>query len=467
MYMKFENGLFIFHRDFRITDNIGLLEACSQCKHVYTCFIFTPEQVGKTNDYRSDNAIQFMIESLEDLRKSIQSKNGELIILYGKHKKSISELVTMLEIDCVIFNKDYSPYAIQRDNEIVEYCDKRQIKCLQTADYYLYEPGSVLNGSGGYYKKFTPFYEQVLKLEIKKPIKRTISNLSKTTLEIDNSITLRYAFSKFTHNNDTIAVNGGRKQAKQILTRSLVAQANYTNEHDYLFHPTSGLSAPIKFGCISVREVYDAFKSKFGAKSDIIRQLIWREFYAHVLYGYPDVLGQSYQPSYRKIKWRNSERDLHAWKNGETGFPVVDACMRQLNETGYMHNRGRMIVANFLVKTLLLDWRLGERYFAQKLVDYDPASNNGNWQAISGTGVDMKPYFRDMNPWIQSAKFDKDCVYIKKWVPELANVEPRDIHKWYIMCNDTKYHKTRYYTPIVDYDEQKKKMLELYTHLRI
>jgi deoxyribodipyrimidine photo-lyase len=460
--MKYQNGLFIFHRDFRITDNIGLLEASSQCKRVYTCFIFTPEQVGKSNDYRSDNAIQFMIESLEDLRKSIQSKNGELIILHGDHKKSVAELAKTLNINCVFFNKDYSPYAVERDNEIIEYCERHEIKCLPQSDYYLYEPGTVLNGSGGYYKKFTPFYEQVLKIEIKKPIKRTISNLSKTTLEIENSIILRDAFSKFTHNNDTIAVNGGRQRAKQMLARSLITQSNYSNEHDFLFNPTSGLSAPIKFGCISVREVYDAFKQKFGAKSDIIRQLIWREFYAHILYGYPDVLGQSYQPSYRKIKWRTSERDFHAWKNGETGFPVVDACMRQLNDTGYMHNRGRMIVANFLVKTLLLDWRLGERYFAQKLVDYDPASNNGNWQGISGTGVDLKPYFRDMNPWIQSAKFDKDCVYIKKWVPELANVEPRDIHKWYIMCNDTKYHKTRYYTPIVDYDEQKKKMLELY-----
>jgi deoxyribodipyrimidine photo-lyase len=460
--MKYQNGLFIFHRDLRITDNIGLLEASSQCKRVYTCFVFTPEQVGKSNHYRSDNAIQFMIESLEDLRKSIQSKNGELIILNGEHKKCIANAINTLNINCVFFNKDYSPYAVQRDNEIIEYCNRHEINCVPQSDYYLYEPGTVLNGSGGYYKKFTPFYEEALKIEIKKPNKRTIANLSKTTLEIDNSITLRDAFSKFTHNNDTIAVNGGRYRAKQMLTRSLITQAKYSSERDFLFNPTSGLSAPIKFGCISVREVYDAFKQKFGKNSDIIRQLIWREFYAHVLYGYPDVLGQSYQPSYRKIRWSTSERDFHAWKNGETGFPVVDACMRQLNETGYMHNRGRMIVANFLVKTLLLDWRLGERYFAQKLVDYDPASNNGNWQGISGTGVDMKPYFRDMNPWIQSAKYDKDCVYIKKWVPELANVEPRDIHKWYIMCNDTKYHKTRYYTPIVDYDEQKKKMLELY-----
>jgi deoxyribodipyrimidine photo-lyase len=460
--MKYQNGLFIFHRDLRIPDNIGLIEASSQCKHIYTCFIFTPEQVGKTNHYRSNNAIQFMIESLEDLRKSIESKNGELMLFYGEHKKSIVDLVKTLKIDCIFFNKDYSPYAIERDNEIIEYCNKHEIKCNPCCDYYLYEPGTVLTGNGSYYKKFTPFYEEVLKMDVEKPNKRTITNFAKTTISFDNTITLQNAFSRFTHKNENILVNGGREHAKKILSRSLITQTKYSNERDYLFHRTSELSAPIKFGCISVREVYDAFKNKFGEKSDIIRQLIWREFYAHVLYGYPDVIGQSYQPSYRKIKWRTSERDFHAWKNGETGFPVVDACMRQLNKTGYMHNRGRMIVANFLIKTLLLDWRIGELYFAQKLVDYDPASNNGNWQGISGTGVDMKPYYRDMNPWIQSYKFDKDCVYIKRWVPELANVEPRDIHKWNIMCNDTKYHNIRYYTPIVDYDEQKKKMLELY-----
>jgi deoxyribodipyrimidine photo-lyase len=460
--MKYQNGLFIFHRDFRITDNVGLLEATSHCKRIYTCFIFTPEQVGKSNNYRSDNAIQFMIESLEDLRKSIQSKNGELITLYGQHKKSVAELVNRLEIDCVFFNKDYSPYAIERDNEIIEYCKRHQINCLPQSDYYLYEPGTVLNGSGGFYKKFTPFYEQVLKIEIKKPNKRTITNLSKTTLEIENSITLRDAFSKFTHNNDTIAINGGRYHSKQMLTRSLITQSKYSNEHDFLFNPTSGLSAPIKFGCISVREVYDAFKQKFGKNSDIIRQLIWREFYAHVLYGYPDVLGQSYQPSYRKIRWGTSEMDFHAWKNGETGFPVVDACMRQLNATGWMHNRGRLIASSFLVKTLLIDWRFGEQYFAKHLVDYDVASNNGNWQWISGTGVDSMPYFRVFNPWTQSEKFDADGIYIKKWVPELKNVDPKDLHNWNESCFLQKYERIRYTKPIVDFDEQRKRFLELY-----
>jgi deoxyribodipyrimidine photo-lyase len=162
------------------------------------------------------------------------------------------------------------------------------------------------------------------------------------------------------------------------------------------------------------------------------------------------------------LKWENKRAQFEKWKAGNTGFPLVDACMRQLNTTGYMHNRGRMTVASFLIKTLLIDWRWGEQYFARQLTDYDLASNNGNWQGISGTGVDMKPYFRDMNPWIQSVKYDKNAEYIKKWVPELENVEPGHIHKWYEQHMNPVYKNIKYHEPIVDYDLQKKKMLSMY-----
>jgi deoxyribodipyrimidine photo-lyase len=260
-------------------------------------------------------------------------------------------------------------------------------------------------------------------------------------------------------------VEGGRKNALFMLRRALSTQSDYDNTRDFLKNSTTGLSAAIKFGCISIREMYHAFFAKYGRKNGLIRELIWREFFAHVLHNFPEVLSGSYQPRYKRIGWRTGSRataDLKAWKEGRTGFPVVDACMRQLNTTGYMHNRGRMIVANFLIKTLLIDWRMGEQYFAQKLTDYDPASNNGNWQGISGTGVDMKPYFRDMNPWIQSAKFDAGAEYIKRWVPELADVTPRDIHKWYISHKLETYNGVKYGEPIVDYDEQKQKMLVMY-----
>jgi deoxyribodipyrimidine photo-lyase len=275
-------------------------------------------------------------------------------------------------------------------------------------------------------------------------------------------IKLDEAFTRFTKNNPNILVHGGRMNGLKLLKQALLKQKDYGKDRDYLFYNTTHLSAYIKFGCVSVREVYHSFSQEFGKKSAIIKELFWREFFVNILYCYPEVIGKSYIEKYRKIKWNKSISLFELWKEGKTGFPVVDAGMRELNTTGYMHNRVRMIVASFLVKVLLLDWRLGEKYFSQKLTDYDIASNNGNWQSISSTGADMKPYFRDMNPWIQSQKFDVNTEYIKKWIPELKDVLPKDIHKWYNTYELEKYKDISYPKPIVVYEDQKKKMLELY-----
>ena len=202
-----------------------------------------------------------------------------------------------------------------------------------------------------------------------------------------------------------------------------------------------------------------AVRNKYGLKCGLLRELVWRDFFAHILNGFPEVMRGSF--AYKNIRWSENRDHFSRWKQGKTGFPMVDACMRQLNATGYMHNRGRMLVATFLCKTLLIDWRWGERYFAQKLTDYDPASNNGNWQSISSTGVDRKPYFRDMSPWIQMQKFDRDAEYIKEWVPELCEVDTRDIMNW--DTAHTKYPANLYFKPIVDYSEQKAKMMEMYS----
>ena len=268
---------------------------------------------------------------------------------------------------------------------------------------------------------------------------------------------LQDAIKNFVKNvNQDILVHGGRKSGLQRLRIAKTTQKNYGKTRDFFDKNTSHLSAYIKFGCVSIREVYH----EFSHIESFINELTWREFFAHVLDAYPEVVGQSYQKKFRKIKWSRNKTHFEKWKQGNTGVPIVDACMRELNSTGYMHNRGRMAVASFLIKTLLIDWRWGEKYFAQQLTDYDVASNNGNWQGISGTGVDMKPYFRDMNPWIQSAKFDKDAKYIKKWVPELENVPSRDIHKWYETVDN---HKTiSYPKPIVDYFAQKDEMMKMY-----
>jgi len=457
-------GLFIFRRDLRIVDNVGLMAACAACKRVYTCFIFTPEQVGAGNKFRSQNAVDFMMESLESLAGEIRSVGGELIFMHGKNRDVVRELVETLGINALFFNRDYSPYAVKRDEEIDKWCQSAGIECHSYADYYLHEPGTIHNGTGGYYKKFTPFYRHVLHLPIEKVAKGGVKGLVKNgSISLKTRLSFSEALAKYSSGSEgSRIVVGGREAALERLESGLRSQAHYDATRDFLKNETTGLSAHIKFGCVSIREVYWAFHRKYGVDFGLIRELIWREFFAHILYAFPEVLADSYQPKFRRIEWMGESTHFAKWCKGETGFPVVDACMRQLNTTGYMHNRGRMIVATFLVKTLLLDWHLGERYFAQKLTDYDPASNNGNWQGISGTGVDMKPFFRDMNPWIQSAKFDSDATFIKKWVPELSEVAPRDIHKWSTSCDLSKYTDVKYPKPLVDYDTQKIKMLEMY-----
>lgn len=453
-----KNGLFIFHRDLRIIDNIGLIQASKACDHLYCCFIFTPDQVGKSNAYRSQNAIDFMIESLEELSGDLGNK---LLVFYGSQMSVLSKIVPDLQIDGIYFNRDYSPYAVARDEETVEFCHKKSIACEMFADYYLFEPGTVHTGSGGYYKKFTPFYDAVVHRKVDKPIRRKLTNIAANSNRSLTELSLDTMRKRFTKTNPNVLVHGGRTNGLNLLKQAIQKQSHYDDQRDHFIYSTSFLSAAIKFGCVSIREVYHGFLEK--KMHGIIRELIWREFFAHVLYAYPEVLIGSYQPKYKHLNWRTSAVDLDKWKRGDTGFPIVDACMRQMNATGYMHNRGRMVVASFLIKVLLLDWRLGEQYFAQCLTDYDPASNNGNWQGISGTGVDMKPYFRDMNPWIQSAKYDKDAEFIRKWVPELESVSAKDIHRWNVVYLEQQKKDIHYPGPMVDYAEQKEKMLVLYS----
>ena len=455
-------GLFLFHRDFRIPDNIALNNAGFVCNKLYTCFIFTPEQVTN-NKYKSDNSVQFMIESLNDLAVDIKKNSGELLCFYGTQTIILKHLIEELKITHLFFNDDYSPYAIHRDNEAKQLCNKLQIECQTYPDYYLYEPGTVLvESSKNAYKKYTPFYNAVLNNRVSKPMNVTSFPFSISSKKLKYKITLRDAMKQFVKVNDNILVRGGRIYAQEKLENALLKQRDYESTRDFFTTKTTHLSAYIKFGCVSIREVYHEFKKKFGLNHGLIRELIWREFFAHVLYCYPEVVGKSYQTKFRSLNWSHSKVNIEKWKTGMTGFPLVDACMREMNTTGYMHNRGRMTTASFLIKTLLIDWRVGEQYFAQQLTDYDIASNNGNWQGISGTGVDMKPYFRDMNPWIQSYKFDINAEYIKKWVPELEKVDASDIHNWNETYNNTKYKDVNYPKPIVDYSKQKEKMLEMY-----
>jgi deoxyribodipyrimidine photo-lyase len=453
---NYEYGIFLFHRDLRIQDNIGLIQTIKKCKSIYAVFIFTPEQVGSSNPYKSNNSVQFMIESLQDLNEQTHKK---LNVFYGNTNKVMKECIKKWNIQYVCFNKDYTPYAIERDDSLFQLCEEMNVKCEMTLDYYMYEPGSIHNSTRQTYQKFTPYYNTVKSIKPKLP--QLVHPPSFVSSNIPNySISLQEAMTKFTKLNIHILSHGGRSAGLKVLDSALKTQKHYSKTRDILSIHTSLLSPYIKFGCVSIREVFHKFRSI----KDLIRQLIWREFYINILYSHPHVLGHAMKPNYNKIRWRTNARYLHAWKTGNTGFPIVDAGMRQLNTTGYMNNRARLIVASFLTKTLLIDWREGEQYFAQKLVDYDPASNNGNWQWIASTGADSQPYFRIFNPYNQSAEVDEDAIYIKTWIPELRNVPAKEIHNW------DKYHseyksKIHYPGPIVDYSLQKEKAIEMYSSI--
>lgn len=452
----FENGLFIFRRDLRIQDNIGLNLAMEKCKTVYPIFIFTPEQVTDKNKFKSDNSIQFMIESLDDLRENIKKNGGELNCYYGENDTIVKKLIKKWNIDAVFFNWDITPYAKKRDKSIHKLCKSLNIDCITAQDYYLYEPGTIKSGSDEPYIKFTPYYNKVLPQTVLKPVYLRKYKFAKV---YDGDITLTEAYLKYTAPNPDILVNGGREYGEKIIN-NISSFKSYGKIRNDLDTHTTLLSAYLKFGNISVRETYEKMKSKLGLKSDLLRQLIWREFYAQLLFSNPQVLGNPLKEKYSKIVWNTNISQLNAWKKGMTGYPIVDAGMREMNETGYMHNRARLITASFLIKTLLINWAQGEKYFAQKLTDYDPASNNGNWQWVASTGADSQPYFRIFNPWSQSEKHDPDAEYIKKWIPELESVPAKSIHDW---DNEfDKFKNIKYPRPIVVYEDQRKKALAMY-----
>lgn len=451
-----ENGLFIFRRDLRIIDNNGLNFLSELCNNIYTIFIFTPEQVGSGNKYKSDNAVQFMVQGLQDLASEIRKNGGHLYTFYGHNEKVIADCIKAWDINIVAFNLDITPYARIRDDKIVKMCQRMKVFVTYTPDYYLCEPGSVLNGSGEVYQKFTPFYENARKKKVEKPITNKI-HFKSSEAHIPNKITLDLAMKKFVgEENVNILVHGGRVNALKQIKIAAKNIKHYAQSRDELSKPTSQLSAYIKFGNISIREVFYAFRSNHS----FIRQLYWREFYSGILYEFPHVLGHALKPKYDKIRWYHNEGWFDAWCKGETGFPIVDAGMRQLNTTGYMVNRARLITMSFLIKTMLIDYRLGEKYFATKLTDYDPASNNGNTQWIMGGGADSQQYMRIFNPFTQTKDHDGDCKYIKTWIPELNDVDNKIILNWeteWVNHKDIKYPK-----PILDYSEQRKKALEMY-----
>lgn len=497
----------IFRRDYRLEDNTTLIEACKTHDIVLPIFIFTKTQIDKKlNPYRSDNCVQFLCESLKDLDSQLQSisssktNKSNLTILYADDKKDSTTneygildtlIKTIPHVKTVSFNMDYTYYSKTRDEKIKKLCDSNNITCLSLDDICLNPIGTVVIASGKPYSKFTPFWKASASKEIKKVVSNKYVNYYNPHTTHSSHASITSALKKLTKHilhiddimkpnglimggiNTHIPEHGGRENGLHILN-TIKQWSDYNDDRDMLSYKTTHLSPFNKFGCVSIREVYWAMLNKLGKDGEfgLIRQLFWRDFFYNLSYYYPEAVykEKALNPKYRQIVWpsdKTSMEHFNTWCKGETGYPIVDACMRELNTTGYMHNRGRLITANFLCRLLHIDWKLGENYFASKLYDYDPAQNNFGWQ-VSGansSGTTSRPLSQTiMNPWIQSAKHDTDALYIKKWCPELEKVKASHLHKWYVSYKDYELGagKVNYYPPMIDYTIEKEKNLKMY-----
>lgn len=427
MKKAYSLSLHIFRRDLRLEDNTALIEALKQSDSVIPCFIFDERQLGN-NSYKGSNSIQFMINSLDELNNSLHEKNSQLYFFYGISENIINLLINKLPIEAIFHNRDYTPFSKQRDNGIEDLCKQHNISYHCYADALLHEPEEIIKSNGKPYTVFTPAFRYAQSLPVSKPIKNNYHCYYNKPISITDNrllITLRDI------QNPNLFIKGGRKEALQLL-KHITDLSEYKLLRDYPAKSASSrLSAHLKFGTLSIRECYAKICSTLGQYHTLVNELHWRDFFTHIAYHFPHVFEGSFHQKYHSLSWSENQNHFQAWCDGKTGFPIVDAGMRELNTTGYMHNRVRMITASFLVKDLHIDWRRGEKYFANYLIDYDPAVNNGNWQWAASTGCDAQPYFRIFNPWLQQAKFDADCTYIKHWVPELATISNKIIHTLY------------------------------------
>lgn len=450
--MTYPLSLHIFRRDLRLFDNTALNAALQSSKNVIPCFIFDKRQI-ENNIYKSQNSIQFMVESLRELENTIKSKNGKLFFFYGIAEEIVEKLLKQLPIRAVFLNRDYTPFSCIRDKKIENICNQFSVDFHAYADALLHEPEEILKKNQEPYTIFSHYFRAASSFIVSKPQNQNHDNYYKEDISFADKNILNTIVKNV---NPSLLVKGGRNEALTLL-KKLKNLQNYEEIRNFpALFGTTKLSAHNKFGTLSIRELYAEIIKLFGVNHTLIKELYWRDFFTHIAFHYPHVFGKAFHSKYDNINWSQNEKYFNAWCHGHTGFPIIDAGMRELNKTGYMHNRVRMLVASFLTKDLHIDWRWGEKYFAKKLVDYDPAVNNGNWQWAASTGCDAQPYFRIFNPWLQQKKFDSNAEYIKQWVPELNNVSPAIIHSL-----NTSQLKD-YVTPIVDHSIESAKAKIMY-----
>ncbi|MBB69384.1 MAG: deoxyribodipyrimidine photolyase [Flavobacteriaceae bacterium] len=423
------NAIFWFRRDLRLEDNHGLFEVLKNYKNVLPIFIFDPEILEKLP--KDDARVNFIYNQLKDLNDSL-NRNQKINTYYDRPSQVFNQLISEFPIEAVYTNHDYEPYAIARDNTVSDILSQKNIAFKSFKDQVIFERNEVTKDDGLPYKVYTPYSKKWLCTFTEKHIEAYPSeNLLKYLSKMDLNQWVPLDAMGFTKSKLKIAPF---KMDPQLI--HLYEEKRNTPS----VAGTSRLGPHLRFGTVSIRKVVkEALKS---SNITFLKELIWREFFMQILWHFPHTVTKSFKPQYEAIQWRNNKEEFAKWCQGETGYPLVDAGMRELNRTGFMHNRVRMLVGSFLCKHLLIDWRWGEAYFAQKLHDFELSSNVSNWQWVAGCGVDAAPYFRIFNPTTQITKFDKDHHYIKKWVPE--------------------YQELNYVKPIVDHKFARERCLEAY-----
>ncbi|MBQ4915256.1 deoxyribodipyrimidine photo-lyase [Maribacter sp. MMG018] len=406
-------SIFWFRRDLRVDDNVGLLAALKEECNVLPIFIFDTDILSKLP--KNDARVTFIFDLVQQLRAKLEKENGtSLAIFKGKPITIFKDLLHTYDIKTVFTNRDYEPYAKERDGEIEQFLHEQGIVFKTFKDQVIFEKSDILKQDGTPYVVYTPY-----------------KNKWKENFSPDKHLTDHDATHYF-HNlikntklpNLTLKSLGFVKSnisvQDYVVTPSLIDNYENTRNYPAIKDGTSKLGPHLRFGTVSIRKIIK--KAISEDNQTFLSELIWREFFMQILWHFPHTKNESFKPKYDRIEWRNNEDEFEKWKNGQTGYALVDAGMRELNATGYMHNRVRMLTASFLCKHLLIDWRWGETYFAEKLLDYEMSSNVGNWQWAAGSGVDAAPYFRIFNPMTQVDKFDKQKEYINKWVPELQEL---------------------------------------------
>lgn len=405
--MKDKINVFWFRRDLRLDDNIGFYYALRGKLPVLPIFIFDSYILQELPT--EDTRVCFIFENLQKMRKQLQESGSGIAFYHGKPLEVFKEITANFDIKNVIANHDYEPYGRERDKNIEEFLSEKQIGFYSYKDQVIFEKDEIVKADGKPYLVYTP-YMKVWKEEFKKdlPLKDYGPKAHFKNLFISSKLP-----------NLTLSDLGFQKSTIEIRNFDLSSNLiqDYENKRNIpSLDATSHLGPHLRFGTVSIRRV---IKRAISEKNEIFwQELIWREFFMQILWHFPETVSFAFKKKYDRIEWRNNEEEFLKWREGKTGFPLVDAGMRQLNATGYMHNRVRMVVASFLSKHLLIDWRWGEAYFAEKLLDYELSSNVGNWQWAAGCGVDAAPYFRIFNPSTQLEKFDKEYTYVKQWIPE-------------------------------------------------